>query len=101
MLRLLLIVIPLAVTIYAFIEAITAKRDQVRNLPKWLWILLIVVLWIGGAVLWLILGRPRNNTAGPGVGQAGGYQSGPVGPDDDPDFIADLNRKRKKPTKES
>ena len=49
MVRFILILIPVAITVYALIDAITAPRDDVRSLPKALWIFLIVLLWIGGA----------------------------------------------------
>lgn len=95
MLRFILILIPVAITIYALIDAISARRDDVRSLPKWLWIVLIVVLWIGGAVLWFFFGRPsRTRSADGGAGGSG--QNRPQGPDDDADFLADLEwRKRK------
>lgn len=94
MLRFILILIPIAITVYALIDAISAKRDDVRSLPKWLWIVLIIILWIGGAVLWFFFGRPsgRNDVDGGG----GGGQARPQGPDDDPDFLADLEWKQRK-----
>lgn len=95
MLRFILILIPIAITVYALIDAISAKRDDVRSLPKWLWIVLIIILWIGGAVLWFFFGRPsRNRDAGGANGDGG--QSRPQGPDDDPDFLADLEWKQRK-----
>lgn len=97
MLRLILIIVPLAVTIYGLIDAIMTPRDQVRNLPKWLWILLIVVLWVGGAIVWLFLGRPLRGKRSGRTDPGGTYRrdNRPMGPDDDPNFIADLNRNKR------
>lgn len=95
MVRFLLILIPVAITVYALIDAISAPRDQVRSLPKALWIFLIVILWIGGAVLWFFFGRPQRSASDGGNGGGGGV-SRPQGPDDDPDFLADLEWKQRK-----
>jgi hypothetical protein len=93
-LRFILILIPIAVTIYALIDAIGAPKKDVRSLPKALWIFLIVVLWIGGAVLWFFLGRPKKVAGDPGNGRR--TTSRPQGPDDDPDFLSDLDWQRRK-----
>jgi hypothetical protein len=93
--RFILILIPVAITVYALIDAITAPRDDVRSLPKALWIFLIVILWIGGAVLWFFFGRPQRSKGGDSGGGGGG-QLRPQGPDDDPDFLADLDWKKHK-----
>lgn len=95
MLRFILILIPVAITIYALIDAISARRDAVRSLPKWLWIVLIIILWIGGAVLWFFFGRPSRNRGADG-GAGGGGQRRPQGPDDDADFLADLDWQKRK-----
>ena len=95
MVRFILILIPVAITVYALIDAITAPRDDVRSLPKALWIFLIVILWIGGAVLWFFFGRPQRSKGGDSGGGGAG-QLRPQGPDDDPDFLADLDWKKHK-----
>lgn len=87
MLRLLLIVIPLAITVYAFFDAVLSPRAEVRTLPKWLWILLIILLWIGGAVLWFVLGRPRSGAPG----NRSPRTARTMGPDDDPDFLSSID----------
>ncbi len=94
MLRFILILIPVAITVYALIDAISARRDDIRSLPKWLWIFLIVILWIGGAVLWFFFGRPRG--ARESGANGGGGQTRPQGPDDDPDFLSELEWKQRK-----
>lgn len=93
--RLLVILIPLAISIYALIDAITTPKSQVRGMPKMVWVILIILTWIGGAVLWFFLGRPRSGSSGwrPGGGSEIGR---PQGPDDDPDFLAKLNRNKPK-----
>lgn len=85
MLRVLMIAIPLAVTIYALIDAITAPKWDVRTLPKAVWIAVIIVLLIVGAALWFVLGRPTGS-------RRPGHPSRAIGPDDDPGFLSSIDR---------
>lgn len=54
--------------LWALYDVITVDPNQVRNLPKILWIAVVILLgpfFAIGAVLWLLLGRPpRTNTHG-------------------------------------
>lgn len=43
--------------LWALIDCIVTPKDEVRNLPKVLWVVLIVLLWVIGAVAWTFLGR--------------------------------------------
>lgn len=45
------------VMISALIDAITRRDDQVRHLPKFAWIIFIVLLPLVGSILWFALGR--------------------------------------------
>lgn len=91
MVRLLLIVIPLAVTIYALIDAANTDKSEVRRLPRWLWLLAIFFLPLVGAILWFSYGRPRKQR--PAANQPSRWQESqkpPQGPDDDPEFLKGL-----------
>src|SRR5687767_6478212 len=66
---------------------------MVRNLPKTLWIMLIIFLPTIGSVAWLLLGRPENTRLKPGDTRYRGTPppaparpKRPLGPDDDPGF---------------
>jgi hypothetical protein len=85
--RLLLFLIPLALTIYTVIDAIQTEDAGVQHLPKIFWIALIVLVpWVG-AIAWLVAGKQR----GPLNGRMGPrYPAPPRGPDDDPDFLRGL-----------
>jgi hypothetical protein len=45
--------------IWALFDCIATDSTLVRNLPKLVWILLIVFLFAIGGVAWVLLGRPQ------------------------------------------
>lgn len=86
----------LAFWLYCLFDVITTPDEEVRNLPKLLWVLIVVLLADLGGLLWLLLGRPqseqslhRRHTRGSGRPRP----AAPRGPDDDPDFLRDLDRR--------
>lgn len=87
MLRLLPTLLVVALLLYCLVDCIQTPREAVRNLPKALWLVLIVLLAPFGPIGWLIAGRPDGSAAGPG-----GTPRRPQGPDDDPDFLRGLGR---------
>lgn len=81
--RLLLLAIPIAVAVYAFIDVLTTPGNMILRGPKWLWAIAVLVLPLLGAVLWFIAGRPpRRRRTGRAV----------TAPDDDPDFLRQLKK---------
>jgi hypothetical protein len=116
-------VVWVAVWIYGAVDALFAESARVRVMPKAVWVILILLFSCFAAIPWFIWGRPRRTPSGtgrPGVGfqrgrptssgsgGAGGWQlggappghrSGPVAPDDDPEFLRGLGGKR--PRKDS
>lgn len=83
MLRILLAVALFAFTVYCVVDAVKSDRDEVRKLPKWLWVFLTLITTPLGGIAWLTLGRPHRS-------DGSGGRRGPVGPDDDPDFLRGL-----------
>ena len=84
----------LALYIYAMLDLVRAPSAEVRLLPKWLWAIVVLVIFLIGPLMWLVLGRPRAEyPPGGGEGGAGGSGGrgpgprGPVAPDDDPEFL--------------
>jgi hypothetical protein len=70
--------------------AASAKKNEVRNLPKWAWIVICLFVPIIGGLLYLVLGRP---IGGP-KNRFGKTKI--VAPDDDPTFLRDLSDKLEK-----
>jgi len=95
--------IALAIWLYAVFDSITAPADRVRNLPKAVWVIIILLFVDVGAIAWLLLGRPRPEAgaAAPRAGSPFGWQGHgtppavgrgrrATAPDDDADFLRRL-----------
>jgi hypothetical protein len=95
MARVLLIGGAIVLVLYALIDALQTDKTLVRTLPKWLWIVVILVLPVLGALWWLVSGRaPRTayaDPAGPPRPSLFGRRREPVAPDDDPRFLRQLD----------
>lgn len=71
MIRVLPFLIELALLVYCLIDAIQSPEGEIRNLPKFGWIILIVILPLVGSIAWLVAGRPvgaRPQQWAPGAG---------------------------------
>ncbi|MEV8637676.1 PLDc N-terminal domain-containing protein [Streptosporangium sp. NPDC051023] len=85
----------LAFWLYCLFDAITTPDEETRNLPKLLWVIIVLLLPIAGGVFWLLLGRPSASGT-PGTlppGERRARREAPKGPEDDPDFLKDLERR--------
>jgi hypothetical protein len=90
MIRLLPWLLTIAVTVYAVVDCIQTDDAQVRGLPKLLWLLLILLFPIVGAIAWFIAGRPLRGSPGRPGGGPTHRPPPPRGPDDDHDFLRRL-----------
>lgn len=88
MLRVLMILVPLALSIYAFIDCITTDEKDIRHIPKPIWAILVLLFPLVGSIAWLMVGKKP--TAG--IGSGGGRRGGWVAPDDNPDFLKSLEK---------
>jgi hypothetical protein len=76
-------------TVFVTAFAASADRNSVRVLPKYVWVLLCLLITPIGGFLYLLFGRP---TGGPGRRQ----RPKPSAPDDDPQFLRDLSERLRK-----
>jgi hypothetical protein len=79
-------IVSLAFTIFAFIDCIRTRDEDVRGIPKILWAILIVLLSPFGGILWFALGKERRSR----TAYAHGTSGAPLAPDDDPAFLRQL-----------
>jgi hypothetical protein len=56
--RILPVVVELALLVFCLVDCLQTDTHRVRNLPKLVWVLLIVVLPVIGGIAWLVAGRP-------------------------------------------
>lgn len=84
----LIIVVAVAVTVYALFDLIATPRQNIRFLPKPVWFL-VLVLPLLGPLLWIAVGsRPYRNP--PPKQAPPRFRRPPTGPDDDPDYLRGL-----------
>lgn len=75
--------IAIALYVYCVLDVIATDELLIRNLPKTVWLLLVLFLPTIGGLAWLLLGRPPY--AGLRPGDTSPRTARPVrGPDDDP-----------------
>ena len=90
--RVVLAVAVLVIFVYGLVDVIRTDGRLTRGISKPAWIVVMIVLPVLGAILWLLMGRPRASAP---VRQA---QRHPTAPDDDPDFLRNLERRRRNQT---
>ena len=88
MAKVLLVLAAIGVTIYAAIDCLRSDDDEIRGLPKPLWLLLIVAFPLFGGILYIVLGRQ------PAPGAPTSRRLRTIAPDDDPDFLRSLDPPR-------
>ncbi|EFE67815.1 MULTISPECIES: PLD nuclease N-terminal domain-containing protein [Streptomyces] len=96
MLRVLMFLVPLALSIYAFIDCISTKDEDIRHMPKPLWAILVLLFPLVGSISWIIAGKRRSPAADGWSGVRNGRPNRQwVAPDDNPDFLKSLDDERK------
>lgn len=81
----LFLVLSLALTLFAFVDCAMREDSQLRKLPKWGWLLVIILFTTFGSVFYLVAGR-----AGTRQPQIKKRKPRVLPPDDNPDFLKGL-----------
>ncbi|MEV7778201.1 PLD nuclease N-terminal domain-containing protein [Kitasatospora sp. NPDC088351] len=102
MLRILTFVLPLALWVWAFIDCLTTPEDEVKHLPKVVWVIIVLLFPLVGSIAWLVAGKRRDGLRTATAGSTAGYPEydrprggRPLAPDDDPEFLASLKKDNK------
>jgi len=85
----------LALWLFCLIDVIVTDEYACRNLPKMLWLVIVLILPDVGSVLWLILGRPRSapTPATMGARAPSSYVAPATNPDDDEEFMRQVRQR--------
>jgi hypothetical protein len=83
--------------VYCIFDVIATDEALMRNLPKIVWLIIVIVVPDIGSLAWLLLGRPLRAGYLPGDTSTRAESSSrhptrqrPMAPDDDPAFISRL-----------
>lgn len=95
-LLLLLVILGIAVIIYALFDCIMSRAESVRSISKPAWFFTILLVPLLGAGLWFLFGRPRGDDR-PSQRQ----MRRPSSPDDDPQFLRNLEVRRRQEAREA
>jgi hypothetical protein len=87
----------------ALISCLSADENDIRALPRFAWVLIILFFPLLGSVAWFFAGRPTTATS-PGTsghsGAKGPDRRRPIAPDDDPEFLGSLATEQAKKDRE-
>jgi hypothetical protein len=91
----------LGLWLFCVLDVITSDESAVRNLPKLMWVVIVIFLFDIGAIAWLIAGRPqaakqslpyKGNTGVPPEYDRPG-RAAASSPDDDAAFLLQLRER--------
>ncbi len=85
----LLFVVQLVLAVIALIGCLSAEEDEIRALPRLVWVLIILLFPLLGSIAWFVAGRPVPADH-PGGSAARREPSRQVAPDDNPEFLRSL-----------
>ncbi|MGP7959636.1 PLD nuclease N-terminal domain-containing protein [Sanguibacter sp. A247] len=105
-----------AVVVYTVTDIINAPDEDLHGLPRGIWLVLVILIPVLGSIVWFVvsmngrrergeaLGGPRSGprtapapgSARPGPARPGTPRTGPVAPDDDPEFLWRLEQERRR-----
>ncbi|MFI5780531.1 PLD nuclease N-terminal domain-containing protein [Nocardia sp. NPDC051570] len=97
--------ITLVLWVYCLIDVITSPESEIRQLPKGLWLIIVILIPTIGALLWLLIGRPITTTprsttrAYPEYDRPGRYVA--QNPEDDEAFLRRLRERAESQRREA
>lgn len=94
-----LFLIDLVLIVIALVSCLSADESDIRALPRFAWVLIILLFPPVGPIVWFVAGKERYSTPRkvwrPGNGFPESQRPGrTVAPDDDPDFLRRLETGR-------
>jgi hypothetical protein len=103
----LLFALEVLLVVLALISCLSAEGDDLRALPRIVWVIIILLFPLVGSIVYFVAGRPlRVAPAPPGSGiSRSGYPDATrprrvLAPDDDPEFLRTINNRAKREDEE-
>ncbi|MFV2145686.1 MULTISPECIES: PLD nuclease N-terminal domain-containing protein [Isoptericola] len=100
MFRVLVGLVVVGLLVYSLADLSGSEEEDRAGLPRWLWVVIIVLLPVFGPVTWIATKQSRRSGGSGGRGARPGRgprrPSGPVAPDDDPDFLWRLEQEKRR-----
>jgi hypothetical protein len=97
----LIFLLGLVLAVFALISCLSAEDGEVRALPRWAWVVIILFFPLLGSIAYFAAGRPVKPGTRAGTWRPGGFPEAarpkrPLAPDDDPEFLRQLDARTKK-----
>jgi hypothetical protein len=96
----------LALWIFCIVDVLTTDASRCRNLPKGVWVILVLILPDIGSIAWLVAGHPWQGSDSRSMAHKGNRGAGdrfpeydrpgrhiPANPDDDEAFLAEVRQR--------
>jgi len=84
------VLLVVGLTVYCLVNCLQSSEEEVRTLPRWAWVVVVLLLPLLGGLAYLVAGRPVTAVSGPGGGPRVPRGRAPQGPDDDDEFLRGL-----------
>jgi hypothetical protein len=86
--------------VLALISCLSAEDGEVRALPRFVWVIVILLFPLVGSIVYFAVGRPLTTAPRSAWAAGGGFPEATrprgVAPDDDPEFLSRLDRQQKR-----
>ena len=94
-------VVPIAIAIYALFDLARSEVRERAGIHPLAWVAVIVLLPVIGPLIWILVSRLQDGDAARPASQSRQFptrpsRTGPVAPDDDPDFLWKLDQQRRR-----
>jgi len=85
----------IGLVVYSVVDVISSEKDERIGLPRWAWVVLLILVPLVGSIVWIAVSRMQRARPQP-IGAAGrALAPAPVAPDDDPEFLWTLDQRRR------
>lgn len=97
----------IALVVFSIVDCLQSDDDERADMPKWAWIVLMIVFPLIGSIAYLVVSRTMRARRGPRSEQRRGpaprrrVAPAPTAPDDDPEFLWRLDQKRRQDERDS